>query len=704
MSIFTSREVDPFDTRTGSDRSLLSTTLDRLRGETSDQANSMFGLLKDTITTQLNRRTSSQKLNDHPSSRSRAKEKGKGKIRERVSTLDLLSNVRTAAPTAPPPPYSVNLPPKRPLKRNNLIAARPEDRNLDHGLISPRSSTLGRPSKPREIESSTLLTSDNLKRVDYDDGENTRYSFPPKPIIPPARQSGQRQAIGVLSIENLNRHEREIEDKIIRDSIQRNSSGRTTEYRMRNGLHLKELTYDNLKHMEETSDLHTTRSSPRKHPAMLNDNYPRGPRHLSDPLPRTVFQNADGKYYRIQGLHEDNVAILERKAQRLGGSIWQAYERGKRLEIELELEMELEREKEEYRQKRASKEKQKRSKLVLDTETIPYHEAGPSRDFLPGGRHHDRSYAEDLDTQPSVSKARAGATGSLSFDSDLVIALRLQSTWDREDEDLREQREFALAVQSGSVDLTSANLKRLEAVHRARPSLLESRSREDARHSTQRLSLGRSKVQYADDIVQAEGMKVAAVEPRRSSQMVLPCVSCMELKTKALTATLACKHVYCGDCIAEAFRTAKTSRTEFKCCGVSVPILHALPFLPKTIVKAYTALLLEKSTPNPKYCHDCSNFIPPKFIKGSSCLCPVCRKRSCRICGDKAHPGVCADDEEGKKVLALARKKGWKTCTCGWILERNQGCLHMTCRCGAEWCYSCMEKWGDCKSTCRRRE
>ncbi|EHK96519.1 hypothetical protein M7I_7768 [Glarea lozoyensis 74030] len=180
---------------------------------------------------------------------------------------------------------------------------------------------------------------------------------------------------------------------------------------------------------------------------MLNDNYPRGPRHLSDPLPRTVFQNADGKYYRIQGLHEDNVAILERKAQRLGGSIWQAYERGKRLEIELELEMELEREKEEYRQKRASKEKQKRSKLVLDTETIPYHEAGPSRDFLPGGRHHDRSYAEDLDTQPSVSKARAGATGSLSFDSDLVIALRLQSTWDREDEDLREQREFALAVQ-----------------------------------------------------------------------------------------------------------------------------------------------------------------------------------------------------------------------------------------------------------------
>jgi hypothetical protein len=55
-------------------------------------------------------------------------------------------------------------------------------------------------------------------------------------------------------------------------------------------------------------------------------------------------------------------------------------------------------------------------------------------------------------------------------------------------------------------------------------------------------------------------------------------------------------------------------------------------------------------------------------------------------------------------VQALAEKKGWKTCPkCSQVVERTEGCLHMTCRCKAQWCYSCLRDWSVCNSTCERR-
>lgn len=154
-----------------------------------------------------------------------------------------------------------------------------------------------------------------------------------------------------------------------------------------------------------------------------------------------------------------------------------------------------------------------------------------------------------------------------------------------------------------------------------------------------------------------------------------------------------------------AFNTALTSRAPFTCCTRNVPGSIAARFLPAQTMTRYDLLVLELTTANPRYCshRSCRLFIPPNSVHGPVAVCPSCHTRTCSSCNNAEHAGVCAEDREGTAVVALANRRGWKICPrCRAILERTEGCLHMTCRCGAEWCYSCLGDWRNCRSTCSR--
>jgi hypothetical protein len=202
------------------------------------------------------------------------------------------------------------------------------------------------------------------------------------------------------------------------------------------------------------------------------------------------------------------------------------------------------------------------------------------------------------------------------------------------------------------------------------------------------------------------------------------CVSCMEEGERKDMLVLGCAHAYCGGCIAgsfpfhtyhirilitsstEAVKSALKSRSPFKCCKATPPATSLARFLSAPLLQSYNVLLLELSTPNPKYCSNarCSLFLAPSSITGPLAICPSCRTRTCALCSGAEHPGVCKQDLAGQKVLELAGKKGWKSCpNCNFVLERTEGCLHMTCRCGAQWCYNCLANWGSCQSKCARR-
>jgi hypothetical protein len=209
------------------------------------------------------------------------------------------------------------------------------------------------------------------------------------------------------------------------------------------------------------------------------------------------------------------------------------------------------------------------------------------------------------------------------------MALRLQSKWDKEDEELREQREFAIALERGNMDVTRSNLEKLNAVQRAQdpdrgtvkatrhsqPAKAEPSSRKkpvesftealavspvkksvDEKLVSSRESLEEALATLAKcrqewlslktDIEEARGLpdgwqldrraifmlereaemkeilervektvsyrknRVAKLEETVHNRDQMKCVSCMELKEDSLVAVLACKHAYCGDCIA----------------------------------------------------------------------------------------------------------------------------------------------------------
>ncbi|KFH64797.1 hypothetical protein MVEG_09528 [Podila verticillata NRRL 6337] len=45
----------------------------------------------------------------------------------------------------------------------------------------------------------------------------------------------------------------------------------------------------------------------------------------------------------------------------------------------------------------------------------------------------------------------------------------------------------------------------------------------------------------------------------------------------------------------------------------------------------------------------------------------------------------------------LISEKGWKVCfRCGAVVERMSGCVHITCMCRNEFCYTCLNPWRTC--------
>ncbi|KAF4637266.1 hypothetical protein G7Y89_g815 [Cudoniella acicularis] len=79
------------------------------------------------------------------------------------------------------------------------------------------------------------------------------------------------------------------------------------------------------------------------------------------------------------------------------------------------------------------------------------------------------------------------------------------------------------------------------------------------------------------------------------------CISCMEPGEKDQIITLPCKHNYCGECLAGAFKAALKSKTPFKCCNLNVPltVTNGTRFLSASFTKNYTTFLLELNTKNP---------------------------------------------------------------------------------------------------------
>ena len=217
--------------------------------------------------------------------------------------------------------------------------------------------------------------------------------------------------------------------------------------------------------------------------------------------------------------------------------------------------------------------------------------------------------------------------------------------------------------------------------------------------------------QLAQQLAEEEKLMFKKSQDDDASMQNKKCEICLE-EFSLLDCTnyfLNCNCVLHNKCFDEMVKSAVENNTlPVKCPNCKIPI-HP-NFIEDSIRNANPQLL-------PKYDKfSMNNFIQNNSDEYSSCptpgceymfffnpgefnfLCPLCTKHYCLNCKDEWHVNMtCQEYKDSRDVNKLDDKffnfvKGakFKMCPkCKYWVEKNQGCNHMKCRCGADFCYLC---------------
>ncbi|KAI0428941.1 hypothetical protein F5Y09DRAFT_332188 [Xylaria sp. FL1042] len=213
----------------------------------------------------------------------------------------------------------------------------------------------------------------------------------------------------------------------------------------------------------------------------------------------------------------------------------------------------------------------------------------------------------------------------------------------------------------------------------------------------------------SDLIKRATGEDTSSQEPEGpdltiSSPPTSECVSCLDEFAPRSTVRVPC-HNYCIPCFQRLISSACQNEQHWppKCCLNPIPS----PTIHKNVDSAqwteYRAREVEWNQPvaDRMYCAqpECSLFINPEYIIAARGVARCADGHyTCTVCRNAAHEGdACPQDEDVVRTNELAEEAGWKRCPrCLAFVEHADGCQHMTCRCGAEFCYVCGARWHTC--------
>ncbi|KAK8217970.1 hypothetical protein IWZ01DRAFT_562835, partial [Phyllosticta capitalensis] len=197
----------------------------------------------------------------------------------------------------------------------------------------------------------------------------------------------------------------------------------------------------------------------------------------------------------------------------------------------------------------------------------------------------------------------------------------------------------------------------------------------------------------------ARGAQKGSSNPRNANRT---CEACRDDKKWFGLARLPCRHEYCRGCLDQLFRASVQDESLFppRCCRQRIPLTTVRVFLNSGTANYFEEKAPEFETPNRTYCHvkRCSAWIPPRNIRDEVGTCPKCATTTCTICKQASHgTGDCPRDEGTNELLEIAALNGWQRCfRCRRMIMLSTGCHHMTCRCGAVFCFNCGLRWKTC--------
>ena len=179
---------------------------------------------------------------------------------------------------------------------------------------------------------------------------------------------------------------------------------------------------------------------------------------------------------------------------------------------------------------------------------------------------------------------------------------------------------------------------------------------------------------------------------------VSECISCFDDIPENQAVALPCHHSYCKPCFSHLISTAIHSEDTFppKCCLSEVPKSTIHRNLPAKEWKSYSDKALEYAVPvaNRYYCASpaCAKWIDARNAKrtNGALQCPHCKESLCTVCRGPSHPSNedCPQDFGLERLMEEAEWSGWRRCfQCRTLVERKDGCLHMTCKCHYQFWY-----------------
>ncbi|XP_065868665.1 E3 ubiquitin-protein ligase RSL1-like [Euphorbia lathyris] len=209
------------------------------------------------------------------------------------------------------------------------------------------------------------------------------------------------------------------------------------------------------------------------------------------------------------------------------------------------------------------------------------------------------------------------------------------------------------------------------------------------------------------------------------------CVICLEdTDVENIFSVNGCGHRYCFSCMKQHVEVKLLHGMVPICphegCKSELAVESSRKFLTSKLTETMRQRIKEASIPAAEkvYCpyphcsalmskHDVSEYAKKEIVgseRTGARKCLECHSLFCinckvpwhnnMTCGiyKRLHPNPPAEDV---KLKSLATRNLWRQCVkCSHMIELAEGCYHMTCRCGFEFCYNCGAEWKDKKATC----
>ncbi|KAL5711335.1 RBR-type E3 ubiquitin transferase [Ranunculus cassubicifolius] len=245
--------------------------------------------------------------------------------------------------------------------------------------------------------------------------------------------------------------------------------------------------------------------------------------------------------------------------------------------------------------------------------------------------------------------------------------------------------------------------------------------------------IARNDVRYAFKLARGslESQITRSTESSLARNTKQTCNICLEDTDVAqMFAIDTCSHRYCLSCMKQHVEVKLLHGMTPKCphegCNTVLTIPICRKFLPSDLIDLMNQRTKESSIPATEkvYCPypKCSvlmsraevlpytNGVRIGIEQSMIKKCIQCRGLFCINCKVPWHNGLsCYEYKmrnpnptvEDAKLKSLANTKSWRQCKkCSHMIELAEGCYHITCRCGYEFCYTCGAEWRNKKATC----